>query len=269
MKALHRSSLMLVIALAASAPLSAQTFVSTGFEDPITLGDLNGQDGWMVTPSEASATVQNTRVRTGLQALDIVDAASFGRAQKNISNDVVLPQLWGSMAMYVDDAWKLEIEADRFEAQARIEGDNGLGTFGIEFGFVLAPAGGYGTVPGGASAFYLEIGTESASLGTAYTVVDYSAVANAWHVYDMLYDNTTNQVSLFVDGTLQVQVGVTDDILSVSGIQLQNQRWGTSPMRNASLYFDDVSVYEAVPEPASMLALAAGIGALAMRRRRS
>jgi len=39
MKALHRSSLMLVIALAASAPLSAQTFVATGFEDPITLGD--------------------------------------------------------------------------------------------------------------------------------------------------------------------------------------------------------------------------------------
>jgi hypothetical protein len=264
MKQVRLWAISAIAALSTMAP--AQNFLATGFEPPMTTGDLAGQGGWMVTPSGAVATIQTTRVHEGLQALELWDAASFGRAQLNISGDLTQPILWARFAMYFDDLWDDDMEADRFEAQARIEGDAGSGIIGLEFGFVRAPSGGYGPVPGNGSAHFIEITTEESQLGAAYQMVDYAALANKWHVYDIYWNNQTDMVSLFVDGVLATQVGTTGDMQSVSGVQLQNQRWGTSPQRNAALFYDDVYVAGIVPEPATIAVLGIGFAALLRRR---
>lgn len=265
MKSQFRGLLVIgFVGFAVSAP--SQMIFQTGFESPTySSGDLSGQDDWMVTPSGASGLIQSVIFQSGSQAAQLGDAASFGRAQRSISG-APGQVLVASFGMFLDDAWGAQMETDRFEAQMRVEVSGAPGTFGIEFGFLKAPVGGYETVPADASAFFIEIGSESAMMGAGYTVVDYSAVSNGWHNYQIAYDNISDIASLYVDGSLKVQAAATNDILAISNIQLQNQRWGTSPNNNGVLYFDDLAV-EAVPEPASIIAIAIGIAAMAGRRK--
>jgi hypothetical protein len=268
MKGLH---LTLTTALMAMvyATASAETFFQTGFESPYTLGDLSGQDDWMVTPMSAGGLIQGTVVHSGTQAVELIDGASFGRAQRSVTGTMGQQLLMSSFAMYFDDAWQVDIDADRFEAQVRIEVNGATkGVYGIEFGLVRAPTAGYETVPGDGSAFFIEIGSESAMMAKGYGLIDYASMANAWHVYDLTYDGQNDTATLWVDGIQRTQVFIDEDIASVSNIQLQNQRWGTSPSKNASLFFDDVHTLQAVPEPASLIGLTLGGAALLLKLRK-
>jgi hypothetical protein len=255
-----------IVALALLPGLAgAVTLYTTDFESPLyTLGDLSGQNGWMVTPSNAVGSVQNKTYLSGSQAVELIDGASFGRAQQSIAG-VPSPILSASYAMYFDDAWQGPMESDRFEAQMRVEVTGAPGTYGLEFGFVKAPNGGYESVPADGSAFFIEFATESASLAHAYDVVDYATYANGWHTYNLILDTQNDLVQLYVDGGLRTQLTYADDPTGISNIQLQNQRWGTNPSNSASLFFDDVNV-SAVPEPGTLGALALGLAALFRRR---
>lgn len=246
---------------------AATSLFNCGFEAPTySIGDLSGQDGWMVTPANAVGSIQDKFVYSGLQAVELIDGASFGRAQQSISG-VPDPVLSASYAMMFDDVWQGPMEADRFEAQMRVEVTGSGGTFGIEFGFLKAPSAGYETVPGDASAFYIEVGSESAMLGKAYDVVDYAAYSNTWHTYDLIFDNPNDLAQLYVDGVLRTQLTITEDLTALSNVQIQNQRWGTNPSNSESLYFDDLNV-SVVPEPATFGVFALGLAALLRRRSR-
>lgn len=243
-----------------------QLIFATGFESPTyTLGDLGGQDDWMVTPSGAVGDVQNVRVQSGDQALELIDDASFGRAQRSVAGTGIAV-LSAQFGMYFDDSWAANQVEDRFEAQMRVESTGQGGVFGIEFGFVKASASGYETVPANGSAFYIEIGTEAASHARGYEVVDFGAWSKGWHTYSLIYDNAGDRAKLYVDDVLKLDLASSEDILALSNIQLQNQRWGTNPQNNGSLFYDNMAL-SAVPEPASLAALAVGAIALLRRRR--
>ena len=60
--------------------MAAGTVLSTGFESPFTLGPLENQLGWLTAGSGASsATVQNSVVHTGSQALLVTRTANSDR----------------------------------------------------------------------------------------------------------------------------------------------------------------------------------------------
>jgi hypothetical protein len=242
----------------------ALTLFTTDFESPMyTLGDLSGQNSWMVTPANAVGTIQDKTYFSGTQAVELIDGASFGRAQVSVSG-VPSPVLSASYAMYFDNAWQGPMEADRFEAQMRVEVTGAPGTYGLEFGFVKAPTGGYETVPADGSAFFIEFTTESAMLAHAYQVADYATYANGWHTYNLILDTQNDLAQLYVDGVLRTQLTYEDNPTAVSNIQLQNQRWGTNPSNSSSLFFDDLDV-SVVPEPATIGVLALGLAALLRR----
>ncbi|MCB8933645.1 MAG: PEP-CTERM sorting domain-containing protein [Fimbriimonadaceae bacterium] len=268
-RGLCRPAFCLLAGLAGFSAGSAQTIFETGFEQPTySVGDLGGQDGWMITPGNAVGTVQGGITSSGSQAAELIDDASFGRAQRNISGATLGPVIVASYDMYVDAGWPLNMEADRFEAQARIEITGGIGVYGLEFGFVKAPAGGYAGVPPNGAAYYLEAATETTPIDSAYAVVDPSGVVNAWHNYRLVFDTSADLLLLYVDGALATQTPFDESVLSLSSLQLQNQRWGSSPQNNGSVYYDNVYV-GTVPEPASLAALALGAAAILTRARRS
>lgn len=228
-----------------------QPLFETGFEaddDPAyLLGDLQGQNGWMVVPGLAEGLVQDAVVRTGLQAVSLADGASYARAQQGIATSDFGVVLMSDFAMLADSAWATipdEVQ-DRFEAHQRLEfTDAGEVAWGLEYGLITTNVD-YGPLAPGDVAYYIEIGSEEAMLASTYTLIDPADALDAWHFYEMRFDRTIESnvkaiATLFVDGEPVASVGIDRDFTSLNVMQLENQRWGSSPNNNEPLYFDDV-----------------------------
>jgi hypothetical protein len=240
----------------------------TGFEadeDPAyVLGDLHGQNGWMVTPGMAIATVQDELVRTGLQAVSLVDGASYGRAQQGIATSEFGPVLMSTYEMYVSTAWATipDEVLDRFEAHQRLEfADQGGIAWGVEFGLITTSIE-YEQLLPGQMALYIEMTSEDTPRGGVYKIVDPIDVLDGWLHYELVYDQHTEAIekgraSLYVNGEFVGSVGTEHEFVSLNVMQLENQRWGSSPNNNEALYFDDLSL-----GPAGCLADVNGDGVL-------
>ena len=247
---------------------------ATGFESAdnpsYTIGELGGQNDWFVAPLNANGMVQGAFVAGGSQAVEIVDGASFGRAQVNISSAEIGPVLVSSFAMYAGAAWAAipgEVQ-DRFEAQQRLEfADSAGAAWGLEVGFITTSID-YGALTAGQSALYIELTSDDIVQASSFAVVDASSVLDAWHSYEVSIDIATGAVGLWFDGEAALSLNGPVDLASISVLQLQNQRWGTNPNENASLYFDDLRV-ASVPGPASVCLLLGGVLTLIPGRRGS
>lgn len=187
----------------------ADVVYETGFEagggEGYLLGSLDGQNGWMVVPGDASASVQNSIVSSGLQAVEIVDGASFGRSQVNISTSDVGPVLMSSFDMYAGSDWAtIPTEVfDRFEAQQRLEFTDSMGeSWGLEFGYI-ATSTDYNGLLAGQSAFYIELTMGDALQFADYSIVDGFGRLDAWHSYALGIDIASGSVSLSVDGQME------------------------------------------------------------------
>jgi hypothetical protein len=236
-----------VMGLAASAAMGQPIF-STGFEpvgmSSYMLGELNGQNGWMVTPRNAEAYVENGVVFTGRQAVEVIDGASFGRAQLNISTSEIGPVLESSFAMFASRVWSTipDEVLDRFEAQQRLEFTDADGmSWGLEFGLMTTSIG-YDAIEPGQTAFYIELTNGDLVQASSFALVDASTAYGAWHMYTMRVDVERAQAALLVDGEPTVFLTWDTPLVALSVLQLQNQRWGTNPMNSESLYFDDLDV---------------------------
>lgn len=220
----------------------------------------------MVTPSGAVATVQNATVRAGMHSLELIDAASFGRAQNSANATLTDPTLIASHAMLVPMSWRDAPPdlMDRFEAQSRLEFTGAAGTVGVEFGLITTHVD-YNGLPSGSTAYFIEVTVDEMLVASSYQAVDYTSVADAWSVYEIRFDLLTGDATLEVDGVGRGSVSGLTGLTSLSVVQLQNQRWGTNPNDNQSVFFDDISIVT-VPAPTTT-GLLACVTLASLRRR--
>jgi hypothetical protein len=227
--------------LAASATYGAAQVgfpYSTSFEE-FAPGNVGGQQGWS-TSSSATYQVINTATsggfaRTGVQSVRWSGTsgtwawAEFSPlAQGTVNTSVYLYMAEG-------------IETRRF----------GLQAWGVNLGYNPAIT----VRPDG------QIFAQTASTTQAFTGFTVSNPLNRWMEIALNVDTVSGSVTGVVDGIVINMLGLTGaGVREIRDVDLYATGSGA-----ATAYFDD---YSAVPEPGTMLALAAGAGFLAARRRR-
>jgi len=248
----------LLAACGAAAP-SAQAGLTPIYEtrfnsdEGFVLGDLEGQDGWAVELENAVANVQDSVVREGDQAIEVIDGGSFGRAERMLDGELTLPQLIARYDMFVPAAWAVGQEDNRFEANGRLEWidpDNGL-RWGIEWGLLrVSDTQEYNGLPTGAGAVYIEITFDGELIDGVYHQVNFNGMVDDWHRYRLDYDQLTDRAVLIFDRNEVVEITVPVEIPRVNLLQLQNQRWATvNEGEDSALYFDLLRILLDEAEP--------------------
>lgn len=228
----------------------ATVLVSTGFEgSTYTPGALGGQ-GIFDAASDTEFLVSNVKAYSGTQSVQ-VDSDSFtsgsGWSWPNISYDATTT----SQKKLVTNA-KLFVES-------------GINTQGAvrAYGFdAYSPA----TARLAAARVRSDTGIVSFVVGTTVTNSTFAAPLDTWFDFTFTLDFTTHLASAAVNGVdTGVSLAFTGD--QVADVDLYNVKSvPTGASTRGKGYIDDYSI-NAVPEPASMLAL--GLGALGLIRRKT
>jgi hypothetical protein len=246
-------SLILLCFCAVGALAQAQVVYSTGFEEPtFTTGTtITGKDGWInhfSGPNDAGLA-QTGIVFAGSQSAQYTtqvgaSASAFGGFA---SGTVRIFNV--STAPIYELSWAM-----RLGQQGRRSQFWGMGEFlSPTQSRALLGLNDTGRVVYGANP-------------TALTVVGSPLAFDTWHTFKMSFNVVTGQVSTTVNGINQGTFAAAPGgptLFSAASMF----RYGTLNDRNDTTYFDSVQL-QGVPEPASMIALAAGAGALIARRRR-
>lgn len=259
--------------MVASTAGQAQVIYKTGFEanesPPYQIGDLSGQNGWMVVPGTASGTIQSDVVYSGLQAVSLIDGASFGRAQVNIATSEIFPTLRSRYSLMASSEWgTIPPEVlDRFEGQRRLEFTDAQGSpVGVEFGLLCTNIE-YNGLPAGSRAWYIEVTSGEVLIDSSYHIIPGSDPFGRWYSFDLLMDMEAGLASLRVDHALRAEAEIPTSLTALSVLQLQNERWGTNPNNSEPLYFDGLFV--AIPTPGTGLLMLGGAILLGGRPRRN
>ena len=151
---------------------TSTTLYSTGFENPpFTLGNISGQDGWQIF-GPGSATVENTLVQSGSQAVSVAGSAS-GQSGPYHSDSSTGPVIELSAGIYIAGS------SSQSEWQFAAMGPN-LTSF-----------------IGGVNIFNGQIQAITANLPLIATW-NY----NAWNDLDFLFNVTTQTYSISVNGSI-------------------------------------------------------------------
>lgn len=226
--------------LLVSASAQAQLLFNTSFEQPAyTTTVLQGQQGWQ---ADSFFTVSAARAASGAQSAmyaqpDAITQLNGAQHTLGISGTT----LTATFKLYIETG-----PAASFFGMSLRSGNNHAASVTISAG---------GTVYGGGGAFALDLTHPLGSIANPM---------GAWHDVSITATQGSTAVGITVDAqtftdTLNTPVGAMDGF----GI---NAGKNTSAGPSILAYFDDVSV-TAVPEPASIAALGAGL-ALTIRRRR-
>lgn len=245
-------SLILLCFCAVGALAHAQVVYSTGFEEPtFTTGtSIAGKDGWITHfpgPNDAGLA-QTGIVFAGSQSAQYTtqvgaSASAFGGFA---SGTVRLYNV--SAAPIYELSWAM-----RLGQQGRRSQFWGMGEF-------LSPTQSRALL-GLDDQGRVVYGQNPAALTVASPALGF----DTWHTFTMSFNITTGLVSTTVNGVARgTFTAAPGPSQFVAGSMF---RYGTLNDRNDTTYFDNVQL-QGVPEPASMIALAAGAGALIARRRR-
>jgi MprA protease rhombosortase-interaction domain-containing protein len=257
---------MVVGLVAAGLASSAWASVySTGFEAPIALGTLVGQDGWVAgSGTGLSQAVTANFARTGAQSLswentDTTNSFYSVRRPMSPQNGAITAAtpLEISTWLYVEQGTGL----DRvYGIYAMNTATSTLG--GTNLGITIS---GNGTIRAGT--------TWSATYSGTGLSTDASLVG-AWVQLVLLYDGVGGAAKVFNSGGTEVfsttfasvTLGNANSPATNWGVNLGSDYNGTTA-RLGRAFMDDVSV-RVVPTPGALLALAGGL-AFGVRRRRA
>jgi hypothetical protein len=249
---------------------SAELVMRTGFESSqFNLGNLDGQSGWSVSPKFAIGTIQTAFVYDGRQALELIDGDSVGIAQTALNADISNPLILAEYAMMVPAAWVEGAEEfdNRFEAQMRLEVvDTDGEIWGLEFGLLRTPpVSEYNGLPPNTTVYYVELTLGETIFASAYSdPVDFLGVSDKWHMYRLEFGCECDRITLFVDGIVQAQTFGDADYETLNYLQLQNQRWGSTPDNSRAIYYDALKIKDSVStgETADLTEFAVAFGTL-------
>jgi hypothetical protein len=227
-----RTSFVLALTFALAPTSQATVIYQTGFESPFTLGEFGGQQGW----SNFGGTrfrIQNTRVQSGSQALEVVNATGQWSPFRAISYNSV-----GNPETFVVAEWDFWVNTDTTQVVSvnlYSEGAPQLSFTAMNF------------TDGSVRAFF------SASTPVA---------PDTWNRYRVEIDFSSTAVTAYLNNTL---IGSGFFPSSSLGLVQFSANAGAG-----GVFFDNLSITSTapIPEPSTWAMLAAGLAGLTLLRRR-
>jgi len=251
---LFHLALPLLAAFAVTGANAAVVF-STGFESPAySTVAIAGQNGWGVYGPGLSI-VEGAFAKTGDQAV-FVDGGTASQSGPYHTNVTTGP--------FVRLSADLAIFTSSTQSEFQF-GGLGAGLIGFLGGFNVLPNDSVQAITAG----YPIIGTF-----TRATAFD----STAWHHVELFFNIPAQVYDVTIDGvTLAAGLAFCGDNGPCNGATLASYNnglfdsFGINGTANDSGYMDNfqVEAFETAPEPASILLIATGLGAVILRRRKS
>lgn len=242
------TSLTLIAALMSTVAMGNVHYMQCGFESPAyQLGDLNGQNGWIVGPN-CGAMVQDYQVFEGSQALALTAAGSLGGAYVPLSMDLS-GGFASSAAIAPDETW--------FGGNVNIGGNSGYvnlsatnaqgASISIQYGMKWGPFQVATGVPVmGYAPFALVTVNGTVAASAMGPVVLYIPI-NEYHTYSFAYSN--GSAVLTMDGNQVAQMPLNLGTCTLQGLSLVSVRPLVSRQFVGTMYFDELSVSTNIPTP--------------------
>lgn len=226
-------ALMAALAVFAAAPLAAQVTLDVGFEAPdYTVGPINGQQGWNVQLGDEASQVTDQWSVSGSQGLAVGGATSRWTVHPVTGGELFEMEVVMAKEIQNNNQWWVAAQSPITGTQRR------SAMFGFNNGNIQ---------------YY--------SNAAWVTVMPFQTLQN-YH-FRAVTDISTKTWSLWIDGELKAENVATG--LSTAAIPTEIYFYHTG---NSGLGLADDLKFTIVPEPASMLTLLAGCGALATRLRK-
>jgi len=252
MKIIPNSSLLLALAdsLSATSSYAVTLFESQGFEAPAYgLGSLTGQNGW-TSQGTAVATVQNSVVASGSQAVSLSGTATTWH--------------WPSVGYTPASGELIRVNADIRRGSSAATAKN-FGYFIDVYDNTAGSRIGRVGIANNAGSL-VGIATTKDAGGIAGNYILQSGMQwDTWYNFKMELDFTGQVFDLLIDGTVvgaDLPFLITATDFGDADLMLSYTTGATD-----GGYFDNYSVITVIPEPSSGALFLLGLAGFALRRR--